>query len=125
MQEERCCSRLSSAHVTGISVGVSLLSAAVASLLTYLLIGAKQKYALKQRTINGDREDRSVEMYARSSDIVVYEDVDSVQPSAHADVVKETTTVSALYTSVAAGNSESTDGKNMQNNPAYATLSCD
>jgi hypothetical protein len=49
MQEERCCSRLSSAHVTGISVGVSLLSAAVASLLTYLLIGAKQKYALKQR----------------------------------------------------------------------------
>jgi hypothetical protein len=49
MQEDCSCSCLSTAHVAGISVGVSLLSAAVASFLTYLAIGAKQKYALKRK----------------------------------------------------------------------------
>jgi hypothetical protein len=64
-------------------------------------------------------------MYVRPSDLVEYEDVDSLQPSAHASVVKETITVNDSYASVAAGNSGSTDGKTMQSNPAYGTLSCD
>ena len=80
-----------------------------------------------RRTHEGDREDRNVEMYGirRPSGPSDYEDIDNRQMSGHAQFVGETLTVSALYASVTAGNSDSTEDRNMQSNPAYGHLSCD
>jgi hypothetical protein len=123
MQEKCSCTCLSTGLIVGISVAVAIVSAVLSSFLTYFTIARRYSHYVRNRDVlfsTEKDEKQNVEMaISRPSGSAEYEDIDNNHSSSHAHVLQDTMTVSALYSSVIAGDAGDLDDRSMQTNPAY------
>jgi hypothetical protein len=118
MQEKCSCTCLSTGLIVGISVAVAIVSAVLSSFLTYFTIARRYSYYVRNSTVEDKKQ--NVEMaISRPSGSAEYEDIDSNYASSHAHALQDTMTVSALYSSVIAGDTGDLDDRSMQTNPVY------